>query len=619
MVKVAVLGGGVAGLTAAHELAERGFDVVVLETRAIPGGKARSLPVPGTGVDGRADLPAEHGFRFFPGFYRHVPDTMSRIPTAGGSVLDRLTAATRVMIARADKRQEVVGAAHLPASLDDLAVVSRFLVEWTTGLGIPFSEQTVLMERLLTLLTSCDERRYEQWEHQSWWEFVGAERRSEAFRTYLADGLTRTLVAARAREISARTGGLILAQLLFDITRAGGRADRVLDGPTNEVWIDPWVEHLGTLGVDLRLDCPVQGLVLAGDRIAGVTTPTGTVTADFYVAALPVEIMRTLAGPPLRQLDPGFAGLDRLVTRWMNGVLFYLDQDVPVVHGHTIYIDSAWALTSISQAQFWPNVDLGRYGDGNVRGIFSVDVSDWESPGPRTGKVASRCSREEVRAEVWGQLVDHLNDGPQPILEESRVLAWFLDPAIEFPNPTETTNLEPLLINTAGSWHDRPEATTRIANLMLAADYVRTNTDLATMEAANEAARRAVNAILDATGSPAPRCASVRAGGTGRPPSRAPPRPPALAVVPSPRPRATPGRSRRRTPAPRTTRASRHRTGLARAGRTVGEHSTLTTSRARAGGSRVGRGPRGCVRLFVSPSAPRNLCAGPGRSAGGER
>ena len=42
---------------------------------------------------------------------------------------------------------------------------------------------------------------------------------------------------------------------------------------------------------------------------------------------------------------------------------------------------------------------------------------------------------------------------------------------------------------------------------MLAADYVRTNTDLATMEGANEAARRAVNAILDATGSPAPRCA----------------------------------------------------------------------------------------------------------------
>jgi uncharacterized protein with NAD-binding domain and iron-sulfur cluster len=280
----------------------------------------------------------------------------------------------------------------------------------------------------------------------------------------------------------------------------------VLDGPTNEAWIDPWVEYLRSVGVDLRLDCPVQGLLVDGDRIAGVTTPAGTVTADFYVAALPVEIMRTVAGPPLRRLEPRLAALDRLVTRWMNGVLFYLDTDIPLVHGHTIYIDSEWALTSISQAQFWRDVDVGRYGDGSVRGILSVDVSDWDTPGRRTGKVASRCSREEIRAEVWGQLVDHLNDGSQPVLEESRVLAWFLDPAIEFPNPTEATNLEPLLINTAGSWSDRPDATTRIANLMLAADYVRTTTDLATMEGANEAARRAVNAILDATGSPASRC-----------------------------------------------------------------------------------------------------------------
>ena len=34
------------------------------------------------------------------------------------------------------------------------------------------------MERLLALLTSCDERRYGQWEHQSWWEFSGAETRA---------------------------------------------------------------------------------------------------------------------------------------------------------------------------------------------------------------------------------------------------------------------------------------------------------------------------------------------------------------------------------------------------------------------------------------------------------
>jgi uncharacterized protein with NAD-binding domain and iron-sulfur cluster len=501
MTRVAILGGGVAGLTAAHELAERGYEVVLLEARDIPGGKARSLPVPGSGTGGRADLPAEHGFRFFPGFYRHIPDTMRRIPAPGGkSVLDRLAFPTRILLAQAGGRNEMLTTTGPPQSLDDLTVLSRFLLDVMTQLGIPASEHAWLVDRLLTLLTSCDERRYEQWDLQSWWVYIKAEQRSDAFKKFLADGLTRTLVAARAREMSARTGGLILAQLVFDLMRAGGRADRVLDAPTNEAWIDPWVDHITSLGVDLRLGTPVQGLAVQGGRIAGVTTAAGTVTADHYVAALPVEVFRMLAGPPLRALEPRLAALDRLVTRWMNGILFYFDRDVPIVNGHAIYIDSPWALTSISQAQFWSSVDLAHYGDGRVRGILSVDVSDWQMPGPVTGKVAARCSRQEIHDEVWRQLTDHLNDGPEPVLDERHVLSWFLDPAIAFPNPSDATNAEPLLVNTAGSWRDRPDAVTRIPNLLLAADYVRTYTDLATMEGANEAARRAVNALLAADG-----------------------------------------------------------------------------------------------------------------------
>ncbi|MEO8689010.1 MAG: FAD-dependent oxidoreductase [Solirubrobacteraceae bacterium] len=493
---VAVLGGGVAGMTAAHELAERGFAVTVYETRDRLGGKARSLPVPGSGSGGRGDLPAEHGFRFFPGFYRHVPDTMKRIGVDG-----HLVGGERVLLAQADGRNELLTPAHLPESLEDFALVTRFVLEFATGLGIPPQETAWFVERLLTLLTSCDERRLGQWELESWWSFVGAEQRSPAFRKFLADGLTRTLVAARAREMSARTGGSILLQLLFDLTRAGGRADRVLDGPTSDVWIDPWAAHLEGLGVEFRRAAPVEGIQMAGGRIGGATVAGETVTADHYVAAVPVEIMRTLAGPDLRAAEPRLKRLDRLVTRWMNGVMFYLDEDVPMVNGHAIYIDSDWALTSISQRQFWRGYDLEQHGDGRVEGILSVDVSDWAQPSRRLGKIAMRCTHDEVIAEVWAQLADHIED-----LDHGNVARAFLDPAIEFPNPTEAANLEPLLVNTANSWADRPDAVTRIPNLFLASDYVRTHTDLATMEGANEAARRAVNGILEATRSPAPRC-----------------------------------------------------------------------------------------------------------------
>ena len=503
MTTVAVLGGGVAGLSAAHELAERGFEVTVYEMRDAPGGKARSIPYAGSGEDGRADLPGEHGFRFFPGFYRHLPDTMGRIPIAGRTVADHLVGATRILFAQVGGPNEIIAPAHLPESAEDFTVLARFLRDAALQVGVPPHEYALLVERLLTLLTSCDERREQQWELQSWWDYTGAERRSAAFQRFLADGLTRTLVAARGREMSARTGGLVLIQLLQDLTRAGGRADRVLDAPTSEVWIDPWAAHLESLGVELRFGEPTEALHVSGSRLTGATVGGRTVRADHYVAALPVEVMRQLASPALRAAEPRLEGLDRLVTRWMNGVLFYLDRDVPLVNGHAIYVDSEWSLTSISQKQFWPGVDLSRRGDGRTRGILSIDVSEWQRPGRLTGKVAQRCSPDEIFAEVWDQLEAHL-DGA---LEGVTVIDRFLDPAIVFPNPTGAANLEPLLINTAGSWADRPDAVTRISNLFLASDYVRTHTDLATMEAANEAARRAVNGILAARGSSERPCA----------------------------------------------------------------------------------------------------------------
>jgi hypothetical protein len=67
-------------------------------------------------------------------------------------------------------------------------------------------------------------------------------------------------------------------------------------------------------------------------------------------------------------------------------------------------------------------------------------------------------------------------------------------------------NAEPLLVNRAGALALRPGARTAIRNLYLASDYVRTTTNLACMEGANEAARLAVNAILESSGYKQPPC-----------------------------------------------------------------------------------------------------------------
>ena len=502
---VAILGGGVAGLSAAHELAERGFSVRVYERKPVLGGKARSIPVARSGSGGRADLPGEHGFRFFPGFYKHVTDTMRRTPFGDhGCTFENLSVATRILLARAGNR-EITWLARSPRTVEDFAV---FLVELLTPLGVPLPEVNYFVSRLLVLATSCPERRLAEYENIRWWDFIGAPVRSKEYQAYLGQGLTRSLVAMRAEEGSTRTVGYTLLQLFYGLICPDRVFDRLLAGPTNDVWIGPWTAYLQKLGVEFYNGSRVVAIETGGDRVTGVAIvndgAASTITADYYIAALPVEAMAALMTGSLKRAAPSLANIDQLHTRWMNGIQFYLARDEPLAHGHVIYLDSPWALTSISQRQFWTNVDLAAYGDGNVRGILSVDISEWDTPGTLTGKPARACSAQEIKDEVWAQLKQHLNeDGVTPVSDDN-LIAWFLDPDIEFPNPGEATNAEPLMINTAGSLRNRPEAQVELENFFVASDYVRTYTDIACMEAANEAARRAVNCLLLASGSTAP-------------------------------------------------------------------------------------------------------------------
>jgi uncharacterized protein with NAD-binding domain and iron-sulfur cluster len=514
--KVVVLGGGVAGLSAAHELVERGFDVEVYEALPIPGGKARSISVPGSGMLGpdgmRKDLPGEHGFRFFPRFYSHVTDTMKRIPFGPDrTVFDNLVDTTRVQLARFD-RPPIDLICRSPRGLDDARVLLGDLdLIYQGELDVSHDEIAFFASRIWQILTSCRERRMDEYEKLGWWEFIGAAERSPGYQALLGHGITRSLVAAKADLASTKTIGDIFVQLLFDIAEPGPSSDRVLNGPTNDVWISPWLEYLRARGVRYHLDAPVTAITCAQGRIQDVTVCSGgasrKVASDYYVCALPVEDLVPLLTPSLVAADPSLANLRRLeqATAWMVGIQIFLTEDVDLAHGHTIYVDSPWALTSISQAQFWSGFDLSQYGNGRVKGIISVDISEWEQKG-LNGKTAKECNLQELIREVWGQLKRSLNRGGAEVLKDEYFYHWFLDSDVQLREGAADTNEEPLLVNLVNTWALRPEAVTRIPNLFLAADYVRTYTDLATMEAANEAARRAVNGILKASGATAARC-----------------------------------------------------------------------------------------------------------------
>lgn len=590
--KVAILGGGIGGLSAAHELIERGFDVSIYECRQIPGGKARSFEfrpddLPQNWPRG---LPSEHGFRFFPGFYRHIIDTMERIDDFDfqQKVADNLVPATEIGLAAYDHKLLT-----LPASLTPtLTGVLDFLQQYKQALTplLTDDDLSCYAGKIWQILTSCEQRRIAEYEKIGWKQFIDADNpaRSPNYFKYFGK-LARSLVAADPEKGSAKTLGDITVQLYLDISRQDTHFDRVLNGPTNEVFIHPWLKHLLNKGCHYYLNTSVESIHCENGEINAVTIAEETrwqqtkncplqcgtdacnypencrnqaikvldcnrydvthyeplfpdpsvekklqIEADYYISAMPVEVTAKLLNDDLLKADPSLKNISTLAkdTAWMNGLLFYLTRDLPVVNGHTVYIDPPWALTSISQLQFWKDeINLADYGAGDVKGILSVDISDWENQ----ARPAYDLTREQVIEESWEYVKRCLNTDQTRIHEDYLYAA--LDPAIEQilnlrqqiltlrqnqkPNSNQQSenlkqlqndyqqkldNLEPLLVNKINTWELRPTAQTNISNFMLASDYVKTNTDLASMEAANEAARLAVNAILKHSNSKAKKC-----------------------------------------------------------------------------------------------------------------
>jgi hypothetical protein len=553
-----------------------------------------------------ADLPAEHGFRYFPGFYRHLPDTMKRIPFRGvfKSVCDNLVP-SRLNLIVSPTRDPVPMMPKVTFSREEIEVAARLLPGFM-DVGLTEDDIKFYFGKLWMVLSSSRERRLAEFENQSWWDFSDAANRSQQYRDYFVIGATRNLVAARAEEANARTIAEISLQLwaslLWHVERPG---DRVLNGPTQEVWIDPWKKYLESMGVDFQLCHRLHSIVVRDGQIQEVIfddtgnkdeltpeqqvdlktirarlysevfakyrdgagtdaearrelaavagraerefwdkwSPKHNITSDafdYFLFALPIEQISKYITNDLGDLDGRLRSMRKLKDdlTWMAGIQFYLKKRVNICKGHVSYVGSPWALTSILESQLWADEFKPEKTNParKVETILSVCISNWNAPGYNR-KEAGDCTRQEVALEVWNQLKRCLNRPSRPEVLSDDMLSdaalassndWYsldesiterLDVAKDFPisdrwredferwidsrtvgEPDLLVNAEPLMVNKPSTWQYRPDAGTAIPNMVLAGDYVRTNTNLACMESANESARRAVNEIIRRAG-----------------------------------------------------------------------------------------------------------------------
>jgi hypothetical protein len=477
-------------------------------------------------------VPGEHGFRFFPTFYRNVRDTMKRTPVAedgeafvetARTVFDNLVTTKRQAINLNPPRDSYVMPREPVTSVQE---AWDTLVDSLKASGFTLDDIERFGVKLFKYMTSCPARREKYYEHCSWWDFVDGGSYSPLFQTYL-QSTPQTLVAMNAKECDARTFGNITVQLLRDNVLAGEATDATLNGPTSSAWFHPWRRYLESQGVVFRRGQLVEfqytddeqtiwPVVLLDDDIDDPSgKPKVVIVRDFYVVALSIEgiypLVRNSPHPMgdfkrIYDLALGQPADDPPtgILRNLSGIQYYFATPVRFLRGHIVYADASWGLSSIAQPQFW----MRRRGWWDAfRGLLTVGIGNWHEPeladgnGP-PGKKAWQSTRQEIAESVWRQIVRTLRkkDGhriPKPVL-------YHVDDNIRFcaAGGLPSDNLSRMMINPPGEYANRPgkpyEYECSYKNLVLAGSYMQTQTRLTTMEAANESGRHAVNAILAA-------------------------------------------------------------------------------------------------------------------------
>lgn len=512
---------------------------------------------------GGETVPAEHGFRFFPSFYRHLFDTMKRTPISSPSDAQRTKATTfdnlvptdGLGFARSDHKVSFMVPRHEMSLEETRVILGKVLGE----LGYTGEDIARFSLKIFKYMTSSSARRAAQYENMSWGDFLEAKLYSPISRKHIENG-PQMSAALKGSESDTRTQGNITIQLMMDQLKPNSLADYTLSGPTSSYWLNHWHDFLKAQGVKF-----VRGKLLGfkgiktdkGKWIEPVVEPHVQLTGEKYVLALSLPAMVPLAKSflaaaakagvteKLRDMEAvvEFAGdLNSLhdahpsgPLQHLSGIQYYFDQDLRFWRGHTQYLDSEWGLTSICQPQFWSKV---RNAADGYRSILSVDIGAFDRPyqpkenGKPVGKpvMAWECSPEEIAHHAWAQILEHhLTAFKKQYGDHAQIpvpIAFSIDAQLTFRKKSVKAhewiieNRSPFLVNKTAAYRTRPGKLIPEKGIskeisyydviedtyVMCGTFMKTYTRLTSMEGANESARHAVNALLQVFEIPGDRC-----------------------------------------------------------------------------------------------------------------
>ena len=497
--KVIICGGGIGGLTVAHELSKKNFDVTVYERNNIVGGLARSNYY----VDKQNNFryPTEYSWRVYGTRYYNLLRILSEIPLKNkpaASVHDNLVQFSTYIFPRFDEQEVVV---------DNGSNTKKLATHFKKG------DLRKITNKLLFCLTASTER-IDSLDHLTWNDYCGdLSEEANKFMVRMwgpALGMDPTYMSF---PVIARVLRVLLSGLVPGNSAHNAYHLYVMNQPTNDAWFDEWTNYLQTTrGVKIKTNCEVLDLKTEDGKISGVivrdktTGATNEDHADYYVCSLSAEAIASIVEKN-NQLAAhttlkNTVALAKKCRQIQLSVQIFLDQKIiyPTPNDNVLYLpDSPWALIIEPEDMMWRSTHST---DPRVKSVLSVGICQTDVPGILHKKPYTLCTEKEVEEEVWAQIIKSchasgIKTEAGKTLETTTIILFYMWDSFYYNKEKNIIDVwEPKFSNNAGSLGLQPPITTEIPNLFFATAYAKTNTYIFSMEAAAEAGVKAANEIL---------------------------------------------------------------------------------------------------------------------------
>lgn len=441
MKRVAVIGGGLAGLAAAVRLAEEEFAVTVYERRAVLGGRASSSPA----VD--AEEAVDNCQHVLMRCCTALWDFYGRI---GVQPLIRFS--ERVTFRDLAGQTSLLSGAPLPAPLHLLPSFLGF-----RALGM--HDKVAIGRALAAIMLNRTGKEAEEQPASEWLRRQGQTARA-------LSAFWRPILVSALNEEPER----IAARHVFQLMREGFLGDRhafeigVPTVPLSQLYSEPVPRYLAKRHSEVRLRTRTERIRLEAGRAVGVTLAEGEAqAADYVVAAVPWHALPGLLPGVLVEREPYFGDARRLEGSPITAVHLWFDRPIAVPE-HCVLLDREvqWVF------------DKSTPGGNAYLGLVVSASHDWLTR-----------SRADILARAQRDL--------EAALPAVRGAAVVRSAVIKEPNATFSPG--------PGTERWRPGPVSPVPGLFIAGDWTRTGWP-ATMEGAVRSGYACAEAILAAENRP---------------------------------------------------------------------------------------------------------------------